>query len=282
MTNDRRICFLGNPEKPEAASAMADLHRFAAARCEVVGAELTLNGRKAVDAGAGAIVVLGGDGTLIGVARSLGRDQVPLIGVNVGKLGFLAEFTPDELKTQFERAIGDASLVHRRLILDLSVRYDGGVRESHIAVNDCVIHAGPPYRMIALGMAVNGRHLTEVGGDGLIVSTPTGSTAHNLSAGGPIMQPGVNAIIVTPLNPHSLTHKPLVLEDDAVVEITAAQVNEGTTAIIDGQAACPLRPGDRLSVRRFEKDVLLVRNPLYAHWHKLVTKLHWGRAPSYE
>jgi len=280
--NARSVYFLGNPQKPDAAAAMEDLRAFAAERCTVVGAELSVNGRKAVEAGADAIIVLGGDGTLIGVARSLGANQVPLIGVNVGKLGFLAEFTAAELKSVFDRAVSDPTLVHRRLVLQAEVYGDDSLRQSHLAINDCVIHAGPPYRLISLGVSINDRHLTEVGGDGLVVCTPGGSTAHNLSAGGPIVQPGVNAIILTPLSPHSLTHKPLVIEDDATIEILAEEVNEGTTAILDGQVSCPLKPGDRVAIRRFEKDFLLVRNPLYAHWHKLVTKLHWGRAPSYE
>jgi len=136
--------------------------------------------------------------------------------------------------------------------------------------------------MITLGVSVNGEHLTDVRGDGLIVCTPSGSTAHNLSAGGPIMQPGVDAMVLTPLNPHSLTHRPLVIECDAVIEISANAVNEGTTAIIDGQVSYSLKTGDRVTVKRSTSDVLLVRNPKYAQWHKLVTKLHWGKAPAYE
>jgi NAD+ kinase len=276
-----RVFLLGNPEKKDAGHLLDDLRRFAAARCDVVGADLRIDGRVAVAAEADRIIVLGGDGTLIGVARSLEADQIPLAGVNLGKLGFLAEFSVDELKNAFDQVMADATLIHRRLLLNVEVRQDQSVRDVHLAVNDCVIHAGPPYRMIALGVSINGEHLTEVRGDGLIVCTPGGSTAHNLSAGGPIVQPGVDAIIMTPLSPHSLTHRPLVIEREAVIDIVAERVNPGTAALIDGQVSCPLAPGDRVSVRRFEKDLLLVRNPLYVRWHKLVSKLHWGRAPDY-
>ncbi len=278
----QRVYFLSNPGKPDGAAALEDLQTFAASRCTVVGSSLALHGRQAVQAGADRIVVAGGDGTLIGVARSLGADQVPLIGVNVGKLGFLAEFSLEELKRCFDRAISDDTIISRRTVLQVSIQCNGGVRDSNLAINDCVIQAGPPFRIIKLGIAINGEHLTDVGGDGLIICTPSGSTAHNLSAGGPIMQSGVEAIVLTPLSPHSLTHRPLVVEREAVIEVIAREVNEGTTAIIDGQVSCPLKRGDRVTIRRFESDFLLVRNPLHAKWHNLTTKLHWGRSPSCE
>lgn len=278
----RRVYFLSNPNKPDGAAALEDLGSFAASRCSVVGSNLALDGREAARAGAERIVVLGGDGTLIGVARSLGANQVPLIGVNVGKLGFLAEFSIEELKRCFDRAISDDTIISRRTVLQVSIRCDGEERDSNLAINDCVIQAGPPFRIIKLGISINGEHLTDVAGDGLIICTPSGSTAHNLSAGGPIMQPGVDAIVLTPLSPHSLTHKPLVIERESVIDIVARNVNEGTTAIIDGQVSCPLQPGDRVTIRRFDTDFLLVHNPLYPKWHNLTAKLHWGRAPSYE
>jgi len=278
----RRVYLLANPDKPEAARAMRAAENLQVEGVEIIGSAIGVDATDAVKAGVDRLIVFGGDGTLIGVARSLGANQLPLVGVNIGKLGFLAEFSLDELKESFERVICDDTLVTRRIALHVTVRHNGGVRDTSLAINDCVIHAGPPYRIIRLGVSINGEHLTTVGGDGLIVCTPSGSTAHNLSAGGPIVQPRVPAIVLTPLNPHSLTHKPLVVESDSTIEIHASEVNEGSTAIIDGQVTFPLQPGDRITVRRFESDYLLVRNPLYARWHKLVTKLHWGRSPSYD
>jgi len=282
MSETCRVFVIANPDKRAAVSAFQDLRRFAESRCELAGAELTHDAQVAVRAGAERLVVIGGDGTLIGIARSLGAEQIPLIGVNVGKLGFLAEFSPDELKTTFDRALLDASLISRRTVLHVTVHSGGKATQSSLAINDCVIQAGPPFRIVELGVSIDGAHLTDVGGDGLIVCTPSGSTAHNLSAGGPIMQPDVDAIILTPLNPHSLTHKPLVVHRESVIDIQAVRVNEGTTAIIDGQVSQRMAPGDRVTVRRFSHDFLLVRNPLYANWHKLKTKLHWGQSPSYE
>lgn len=278
---DRRVFLLGNPQKPEAEPLLRKLEPFAAARCKLVGASMGLDATPAVAAKAERLIVLGGDGTLIGVARSLGQDQIPLIGVNVGKLGFLAEFSPEEIVASFDRAVSDDDILRRGAILHVTIHHDGNVRESHLAINDCVIQAGPPFRLISLCVHINGERLSHVEGDGLIVCTPTGSTAHNLSAGGPIMQPGVDAMVLTPLCPHSLTHKPLVIERDAVIDIRPAKVNEGTTLIIDGQVSAPLRESEWVSVRRFERDFILVRNPLYGRWHKLISKLHWGKAPSH-
>ena len=277
-----RVFLLANPDKPEAVRALEQIRGLAEGACTVIGAECMIDGRPAIEGGADRIVVFGGDGTLIGVARSLGQHQIPLVGVNVGKLGFLVEFSIDELKTEFARILCDDSLIKRRTMLQVEVYRDGRPVESMAAVNDCVVQAGPPFRIIELGVSINDEHLTDVGGDGLIVCTPSGSTAHNLSAGGPIMQPGVEAIILTPLNPHSLTHKPLVIEREAEIKITALCVNEGTTAIIDGQVSCSLAEGDRVVVKRFASDLLVVRNPKHTLWNKLVGKFHWGRPPNYD
>lgn len=277
-----RVYILANPDKRLAALAFEDLRGFAAQRCRLVGAAVSQDAAEASRSGAHRLVVIGGDGTLIGIARSLGALQIPIIGVNVGKLGFLAEFSLDELKTAFDRALNDPALLSRRTVLHVTVHSGGKARDSGLAVNDCVIHAGPPYRIIDLGVSINGEHLTDLGGDGLIVCTPSGSTAHNLSAGGPIMQPDVDAIILTPLNPHSLTHKPIAVDRESVIDIQAVKVNDGTTVIIDGQVTHPMARGDRVTIRRFSHDLLLVRNPLYPAWHKLKTKLHWGRSPNFE
>lgn len=259
---------------------MERLESLAAAKFEVLGAALGKQISEPANV-ADRIVVVGGDGTLIGVARALAPNPVPLIGVNVGKLGFLAEFSLEDLIRDFERAVLDDGLISRRAALEVHIE-NGELRHSSPAINDCVIQAGPPYRMIRLGVKLNGAHLSHVAGDGLIVCSPSGSTAHNLSAGGPIVQPDVDAMILTPMNAHSLTHKPIVVHRDSELEIHAIVVNEGTTAIIDGQESHPLRSDDRVIIRRYAHDFLLVRNPRHDRWHNLTTKLHWGQAPNYE
>lgn len=274
-----KVFIVGNPDKPDVVNAVERLRSIAEARCEIAGLSYEPHSRAVVGTGATRVIVLGGDGTLIGVARSLAADQVPLIGVNLGKLGYLTEFSMSELEAVLDRALTDDSLISRRNILEVTVRRNGTTTSCSIAINDCVVQAGPPFRMVDLGVSVDGAMLTELRGDGLIVCTPSGSTAHNLSAGGPIVQSDVNAMILTPLNPHSLAHKPLVIGSESEIDIVAVRVNPGTTAIIDGQVSCPLAGGDRVSIRRFTSDFPVVRNPNYAKWHNLVTKLHWGQSP---
>jgi len=282
IVSDKHIFLLSNPDKAAAAEAMAHLASFAASQCQVIGTAKGLDFSHVCDDDIDRLIVLGGDGTLISVARSLGEKQVPLIGVNIGKLGFLAEFSLAELQTHFERALGDPALLQKRMILDVVVSRVGRILDAHLAVNDCVIQAGAPFRMVSLGISIDDMPLTEVSGDGLIVCTPNGSTAHNLSVGGPIIQHGVDAIVLTPMAPHSLTHKPLVVECDSVVDVVATSVNAGTTAIIDGQVSVPLKEGDRVTIKRFACPMHIVRNPMYPRWHKLVAKLHWGQQLNYE
>ena len=131
--------------------------------------------------------------------------------------------------------------------------------------------------MIELAISVDGDHLTNVSGDGLVLATPSGSTAHNMSAGGPIVQPGARGIVLSPINPHSLTHRPLVVPSDASIEVVARRVNPGTTVVIDGQVSLPLGRQDRLTVRRWSHDFQLVRNPAQPKWHTLTQKLGWGQ-----
>lgn len=277
----KRVFILGNPDKPGVNEAIADVRAFAESMCTVAGAGLGVDGSIALEAGADLIIVLGGDGTLLAVSRSLGSRQVPLLGVNFGKLGFLAEFSIDGLKKDFDAVLANGELVSPRMILDVCVRRGGNPCFESLAVNDCVIQAGFPHRIIELALNINDVPLTTLAGDGLIICTPTGSTAYNLSAGGPILQGGVMGIALTPLCPHSLTHRPLVVWHEANIDVVVQRANEGTSVIVDGQVSGPLKAGDCVSVKRFGSDFLLVRNPRFPKWHSLVTKLRWGQPPTY-
>lgn len=247
----------------------------------LVSQRATLAG-SALDFSGGAInadvvIVLGGDGTLISVARSMGNNQIPLIGVNFGKLGFLTPFSIDELVDNFDEVIGaDAPVTRRTLLLAKVERAKDNSEFESLCFNDCVIHAGPPFRMISLTVELDGRRLTQLDGDGLIVCTPTGSTAHNMSAGGPIVMAEVDGMVLTPLNPHSLTHRPIVINAECKLAVEVTQSNLGTTAIIDGQVQCPLREGDRVHIRAADLRASIVLNPRKAKWQSLVSKLHWG------
>lgn len=273
-----RVFILGNPAKPQVPQALDELRAFVAERAEVAGAALNLDVADAVKARADFIVVLGGDGTLLAVARAVGAARIPLIGVNFGKLGFLTQFSVRQLKEHFDTLLADGEFIVERTMLEVRIERPSGQSDFHsLCVNDCVIHAGPPFRVVCLQIELDQRKLTRVCGDGLIVCTPTGSTAHNLSAGGPLLMADVPSIVLTPLNPHSLTHRPIVVSATSRLVIEAEQINPGTMALVDGQIHCALQHGDKLHVAQSPHRWRFVRNPRRPQWHNLVTKLRWGR-----
>jgi NAD+ kinase len=242
------------------------------------------------------LVVLGGDGTLLSQSRrclSLGK---PMLGVNFGKLGFMAGFDLPALRQGAAAIFGGGELdVRAHWLLRVEV-IGGGAgaasRFSGIALNDCVITAGPPYRMIRLELRIDADAGPEISGDGIIVSTPTGSTAYNLSAGGPILAPTLDAMAVTPIAAHSLAFRPIVVEGSSVIEIIARQINEqaeggagagtpggGTTLVLDGQVQTRLDRGDRIRVSRNSLQARFVRNPRAGYWATVIDKFHWAAAP---
>jgi NAD+ kinase len=234
---------------------------------------------------ADAILVLGGDGTLLGAARRLRGRQIPLMGINFGRLGFLAAFTPDEFETDLQNLAAGQLTITPRQILQISVDNDGGQRFNSVALNDAVITAGPPYHLIELMLGVesprSGKGTVRLAGDGIIIATPSGSTAYNLAAGGPIVTVGSSAMSITPICPHSLSFRPVVVPMTTRISITPLRVNEGTTLFCDGQASTPLRKGDLVIVRRADHDVLLYDNPRSNLWQALADKLHWAIGPEY-
>ncbi|MDB5321911.1 MAG: ppnK [Phycisphaerales bacterium] len=234
---------------------------------------------------ADAILVLGGDGTLLAAARRLAGKQIPLLGVNFGRLGFLANFTPDEFQADFHRLIERELPITPRQTLQVTVDVDGVGRFSSIALNDAVITSGPPYHIIDLVLTVRdglaGTGSVHCSGDGIIISTPSGSTAYNLAAGGPIVTLGVNAVAITPICPHSLSFRPVVAPMSSTITITPERVNPGTTLFCDGQSSTPLRVGDKVTVMRADHDVLLYDNPHSNPWQALAEKLHWALGPNY-
>lgn len=227
-------------------------------------------------------VVFGGDGTIILAARQLCYSSVAVIGVNLGKLGFIAEFGVEELKECFDDIISGRAGVEKRLMLNCRVSSDGKEKFSSIAVNDVFISAGDPFRAIELKILVDGQSIAGCMSDGVIIATPTGSTAYNLSAGGPILSSRLQAMTVTPICPHSLSFRPIVINADSKVEVWGQRVNKGTTVSIDGQISLGLETGDMVSVERAEVDFKIVNNPLRTQWDTLATKLRWAEKPKYK
>jgi NAD+ kinase len=227
-------------------------------------------------------VVFGGDGTILSAARDLSETNVPVIGVNVGKLGYLAEFSIEQLKTLFDRVVTDKSLVEKRMMLACSVVSTDQTKSFDTAVNDVVITAGTPFHMIELQITLEGQPLSSCIGDGIIISTSTGSTAYNLSAGGPILSANLSAIVITPICPHSLSFRPIVIDSDSNIEIKVIRANVGTTVTFDGQVSKNLNLDDIVRVEKHRGWLSVVSNPQLTQWATLVSKLNWGSKPNYK
>lgn len=232
-------------------------------------------------------IVFGGDGSIISTARNVSKASLPVIGVNVGKLGFLAEFSVSELEDFFPRLKKGTVPIDKRMMLNCRVFSDGRGSDRKekfcsAAVNDIFITAGPPFRMIELKILVDDQPLAGCVSDGLIISTPTGSTAYNLSAGGPILSPKIEAVVITPICPHSLSFRPIVINADSTIEVLGVKVNKGTTISIDGQVSSNLSIDDVVRVEKGNCDFLIVNNPLRSKWDTLATKLSWAEKPKYK
>ncbi|MBI4579850.1 MAG: NAD(+)/NADH kinase [Planctomycetes bacterium] len=277
MSTRPRVIILRNPAKSAAEATLAELIDGVKRKADVVASGVIEDAETAGRERPDRVVVLGGDGSILAVARGLGEEQVPIVGVNFGKLGYLAEFSVDDLARNLDAVLADPRIVSQRMMIEVTVAHDGGPVRRSLAVNDVVVHAGPPYRMIALAISVNGVHLTNASCDGLVIATPSGSTAHNMSIGGPILQSEVNAMVVSPISPHSLTHRPLVVAGESSIEVLVRQANEGTTLVIDGQVPVPLKVHDRVSVGRSVHRFQLVHNPTQSRWYTLTEKLKWGQ-----
>jgi NAD+ kinase len=275
------LILFGDPQRAFAREALDRFLRFVSDRAQVLAncfeSSCSLETLRQADYA----VVFGGDGTILSAARQLCETKVPVIGVNVGKLGFLAEFSIDELIALFDRIAGGQVLIEQRMVVQCRLQREGREMFSSTAVNDAVITAGSPFSMIDLKISVQGQALAECMGDGVIVSTPTGSTAYNLSAGGPILAANLSTLVLTPICPHSLSFRPIVIAAERRVEIVPIRVNEQTTLLLDGQVQRQVQAGDLITIQKHEGQFLVVNNPLRTQWDTLATKLNWAGRPGY-
>jgi NAD+ kinase len=274
-----RIFVLGNADRPGVSEAAARLLPFLRDHCEVAVVDL-LRAKDLRGETADLALVLGGDGAILRVARQMGYHQTPVLGVNLGKLGFLADLSLDELLRAWPRVLrGDYHLTHH-LMFECVVETPEG-RDTYLGLNDVAVHAGPPFHMIDLDLLVDGQVVSTVSGDGLIVSTPVGSTAYSLSAGGPILGQELAAFVLTPISPHSLTSRPVVDSADKEYTIVPRRTPDGTTLVIDGQEAVPLTLRHRVTVRKAPVRFGLVKVPGHNYYQTLRDKLRWGTGPNY-
>ena len=236
-------------------------------------------GKSVLASTVGVVVVLGGDGTLLGMADCIGEagSGVPILGVNFGSLGFLTEVTLPELYPSLEAVLEGRAHTEERMMLQSTTVRGGQVLAQEIALNDAVITKAARSRMIDLSVSVGDEFVTRVKADGLIIATPTGSTAYNLAAGGPIVQPTLDALILTPIAPHTLTNRPVVIPATSVIRVQPnMEERDEVFVTFDGQAGFKLEAGDEISVRRGESPLKLIRPSTRSYFEVLRTKLKWG------
>jgi len=222
------------------------------------------------------LLVLGGDGTMLNAARLAGERGIPILGVNMGGLGFLTEVRLDNLYPSLERVFANDFVLDERLMLKTHVHRHGETVAQGVVLNDMVISKGTLARMIELKIAIQGQFVTNLRGDGLIVSTPTGSTAYSLSAGGPIINPAVQSLMLTPICPHTLTHRPLIVPGNVEIEVTLTSRDDGAMATLDGQVGIAMTQGDTAVVQTSEHRTRLIRFPESHYYEVLREKLKWG------
>jgi len=282
LKNPLRLVIFGDPQKGDFSKAVTEFSSFVKDKAEIVAScgidECTVDILEEVDFA----VVFGGDGTIISAARQLSEMNVPVIGVNLGKLGFLAEFSVNELKDYFDDIMAGKGHIEKRMMLGCKIFHEGKEEFSSSAINEIFITAGRPFRMIELTVSVDGQPLAGCVSDGLIISSPTGSTAYNLSAGGPILSGNVDGMVITPICSHSLSFRPIVINADSQVEVSGVRVNKGTTVSVDGQVSRGLSIGDVVKVQKDKGYFRIVNNPVRTQWDTLATKLNWAEKPRYK
>lgn len=222
------------------------------------------------------LVVLGGDGTLLAAARLMDRNPVPILAVNLGALGFLTEITLEEMYAVLEDVLAGRHQTSRRGMLEAEVLRNAKPVAAYRALNDAVLHKAALARMLDYAVEIDGAYVSFFRADGLIVSTPTGSTAYSLAAGGPILFPSLDAFLITPICPHMLSNRPLVVPDTARIEIELKSAEESAYLTVDGQVGMELHEGDRVAIRKSDRFIDLVLSPHRDYFQVLRSKLRWG------
>ena len=221
-------------------------------------------------------IVFGGDGSILRAAHQMGHRQWPVLAVNLGKLGFLADLSPGELPGALRDFAAGKLPVVEHLMFEARLVRNGRVLHEQLGLNEVAIHAGPPFSIVEINLYVDAELVTTYSCDGLIVSTPVGSTAHSLSSGGPILRKNMQAFVVSPISPHTLTNRPVVDTADHVYEVVVLRPHRATSVVVDGRVLCTLEPGDRLQVERARPRFKLVSAPGHTYYRTLREKLGWG------
>ena len=270
-----RVVLLGFAGKSGVLDEAERLRPSLEKHAEIVDADFT--GQKDLsEVRADLAIVFGGDGSILRAAHQMGRRQLPVIAVNLGKLGFLADVSPHELPEVLDDFASGKLDVIEHLMLVCRVLRGDEVRYQGLGLNEVAVQTGPPFTIMDVNLYVDSELVTTYSCDGLIVSTPVGSTAHSLSAGGPILRKDLQAFVVSPISPHTLTNRPVVDSAERVYELVVADPKPGTSVVLDGRVCCGLEAEDRVRVHRAEERFKLVAAPGHSYYRTLREKLGWG------
>ncbi len=270
-----RVLLLGSGERPNVLDEAQRLRPFIEQHAEIVLADFRYQ-EDLSQVRADLAIVMGGDGSILRAAKQMGANQIPVLGVNLGRLGFLADVSPAEL-TEYLPCVcaGECSIVNH-LMLQCSVLRGDRVLHHQLGLNEAAVLGGPPWSMLSIDLYVDSELATTYNCDGVIISTPVGSTAHSLSAGGPILRKSLQAFVIMPVNPHTLTVRPVVDTAERVYELSVSQPHPTTTLVLDGVSICQLTREDRVRVVRAEPEFKMVEIPGRNYYRTLREKLGWG------
>ncbi|HHT9125097.1 MAG TPA: NAD(+)/NADH kinase [Candidatus Brocadiia bacterium] len=280
LTDIKKVILLGNLKKRKISEAVKNLEPWLKKRTQVIIHDLANETETGV-AEADIAIVLGGDGALLSACRRLGEHQIPIVGVHLGKFGFLTELTENDMYTATEKILDGECKVVPRMLLTCSVQRKQNIIKDSLGLNDAVISRPALSRLITLKLLINGDEVATYRTDGLIVSTPVGSTAHSLSAGGPILVPDIDAFIITPICPHTLTNRPIVVPGESRIEIEHLSEHGGVGVTIDGQVFIELMQGDRIKVEKSNVQLQLIDTGARTFYEVLREKLDWGELLKY-
>lgn len=273
-----RILMLGSGERPNVRDWAKKLIPVVEQFAELVLVDL-FSQEDLSEIDADLVVVLGGDGSILRAAKQMRNNQIPVVGVNLGKLGFLADLAPDEFLEVLPDVCAGRYRIVEHLMFNCSVSRHGQVLHRTLGLNEATIHGGPPYSMLDVELYVDAELVTTYSCDGLIISTPVGSTAHSLSAGGPILRKNLQAFVISAISPHTLTVRPVVDAADCVFDVVVREPNEATSVVVDGHMLCRLTAEDQVRVERAEPKFKLIEVHGHNYYRTLREKLGWGGNP---
>lgn len=287
MEQFRNVGLIGRPDNATVVETLVYLQRFLEERSiHVIVDEdtaslmpntgLQVGSRNALGEAADLVIVVGGDGSLLHAARSLARFKKPVLGINRGRLGFLTDVSPDEIDSKVSAVLRGDYSIEQRSMLSMEVKSEAGISHEGIALNDVVLYAGKSVHMIEFELHIEGNFVYRQRSDGLIVATPTGSTAYALSGGGPIMHPKLDAMVLVPMHPHTLSSRPIVVDGNSEVKLLVHSTDIGPMVSCDGQAGVSLRPGDWVYIKKHPFKLRLLHPPGHNFYEACRTKLGWS------